>query len=214
VGDKVVLFLDYQNIYRRARDAFFSHGVDPHWRGQISPIKLGLLLVERSPFDRELLGVRVYRGLPSNSRDKLGYAAARKQIAHWQEDSRVSVVVHPLRYPNGWPNSHREGEKPTEKGIDVSLAIDFVTMAVRNEYDIGILFSADTDLKPALKFVDGSEMSATGEVAAWRRSPSRDVSNPIKQQRLSLGDNKPFCHWLDSADYMMVSDEVDYNRSR
>ena len=210
--DKVVLFLDYQNIYRRARDAFFSHEVDPHWRGQVNPIKLGLLLVARSPFNRELLGVRVYRGLPSNSRDKVGYAAARRQIARWQEDSRVSVIAHPLRYPNGWPKSHKEGEKPKEKGIDVSLAIDFVTMAVRNEYDVGILFSADTDLKPALKFVDGSATGAIGEVAAWRRSTFRDASNRINQQRISLGDNKPFCHWLDRSDYISASDEVDYSR--
>lgn len=124
----------------------------------------------------------------------------------------MSVIAHPLRYPNGWPKSHKEGEKPKEKGIDVSLAIDFVTMAVRNEYDVGILFSADTDLKPALKFVDGSATGAIGEVAAWRRSTFRDASNRINQQRISLGDNKPFCHWLDRSDYISASDEVDYSR--
>lgn len=211
MADRVVVFLDYQNIYRRARDAFFSHEIDRHWCGQISPIKLGQLLVERSPYERVLAGVRVYRGMPSNSRDSVGYAAARKQIANWRTDSRVEVLAHSLRYPPGWPDTHRDGEKPREKGIDVSLAIDFVTMAVQERYDVGILFSVDTDLKPALQFVNGSGFNASGEVAAWRKPELIDPSIQVNQQRLSLGGNRPFCHWLDFSDYAAIKDEVDYN---
>jgi hypothetical protein len=38
----------------------------------------------------------------------------------------VTVTTRTLRYPSNWP-----AEKPQEKDIDVSLAIDFVVMAAR-----------------------------------------------------------------------------------
>jgi uncharacterized LabA/DUF88 family protein len=55
--------------------------------------------------------------------------------------------------PYGWPNSHQAGEKPQEKGIDVALAIDFVSMAVAGDFEVGVLMSTDTDLTPALEEV-------------------------------------------------------------
>lgn len=72
-----------------------------------------------------------------------------------------------LPTPHGWPDRSQPGEKPREKGIDVALAIDFVTMAVRGEYDVGILFSTDTDLKPALEAVAQLGTGVRAEVAAW-----------------------------------------------
>ena len=35
----------------------------------------------------------------------------------------------------------------------MALALDFVAMAMRGEYEVGILMSTDTDLKPALELV-------------------------------------------------------------
>ena len=204
MADRVVLFIDYQNVYRRARELFFDHATDRHWCGQISPLKLGTLLVDRSPFDRVLHQVRVYRGLPGASQDPKAYAAARKQMSDWELDHRVKVIQRPLRYPHGWPNNHASGARPGEKGIDVALAIDFAAMAVPSEYEAGILFSVDTDLKPALEFVSDPSMRARSEVAAWR--------DPVDYpRRLSLGSNKPYCHWLNEQDYNRVCDHVDYN---
>jgi len=38
-----------------------------------------------------------------------------------------------------------------EKGVDVRLAVDIVTMAQAKQYDIGIVISSDTDLIPAMQ---------------------------------------------------------------
>ena len=49
-------------------------------------------------------------------------------------------------------------------------------MAVRKEYDVGILMSTDTDLKPALETV-AQLTTSTGprpEAAAWREKDLRD----------------------------------------
>ncbi|MGH7745528.1 MAG: NYN domain-containing protein, partial [Candidatus Dormibacteria bacterium] len=64
MADRVVVFVDYQNVYRLARSTFHDHALDPHWCGQVDPVKLALHLVSDSPFDRELTQVRIYRGQP------------------------------------------------------------------------------------------------------------------------------------------------------
>ena len=198
--DRVMVFLDYQNVYMAARHAFYpSPAAIPHWEGQVDPLALGQLLAERSPFDRTLVGVHIYRGVPDSTKDPKGYGACMRQIASWSRSEEVRVVARPLRYPHGWP-----GKKPEEKGIDVSIAVDFVLMAAQREYDVGILMSADTDLKPALEAVV-SLGSARVEVAAWSNQYGHS-------KRLAIKSTRIWCHWLDRGDYTAVLDQRDYTR--
>jgi uncharacterized LabA/DUF88 family protein len=198
VTRRTVLFLDYQNVYQRARDAFHQP-TDPSPSGQIDPIKLGRLLIGRDP-GRELTEVRVYRGQPDASKDPKGYGANRRQVAAW-EQAGATVIHRPLRYPFGWPR-----ERPEEKGIDVILALDFVTMAARGDYEVGILMSTDTDLKPALEEVValGSNRNPHCEVAAWSAPGAHS-------RRLSIRGAHVWCHWLGPDDYKQVADPTDYN---
>jgi hypothetical protein len=69
--------------------------------------------------------------------------------------------------------NYRDPSEPKEKGIDVLLAIDFVMMAMRREYDIGVLCSADTDLVPTLEAV----VTLKGE-AGYRERHREGVVNP------------------------------------
>ena len=86
MSKRVVLFVDYQNIYRRARELFHDHRPSPHWEGQVYPDALGRLIVgmSRDP-DRVLHQARVYRGLPDSTKDPKGYGAASRQIAAWKK---------------------------------------------------------------------------------------------------------------------------------
>ena len=86
----------------------------------------------------------MYRGRPDATKDPKGYAANRKQSVAWTRQPQTELITRTLRYPATWLNEPAE-----EKGIDVALAIDMVTMAVHGEYDVGILMSLDADLKPA-----------------------------------------------------------------
>ena len=131
--DRVVVFVDYQNVYMSARQAFHpSPWAIPHWEGQIDPLALGQLIVRRSPFDRKIVGVRMYRGIPDSTKDPKGHGACLRHIAAWSKSEAIEVVARPLRYPAGWPK-----KKPKEKGVDVALAVDFVLMAVRQDYEVG-----------------------------------------------------------------------------
>ena len=198
---RVVVFLDYQNVYRRARDGFFQP-LDPSQRGQVSPTALGQLICGRGVGDRTLAGVRVYRGQPDSLRDPTGYGANSRQCAAWSADPLTTVVVRTLRYPFNWP-----AERAQEKGIDVALAIDFVMMAIRGEYDIGVLMSTDTDLKPALEAIigmAGGNYYPRCELAAWSVPGGHS-------RRLSVSGERIWCHWLSRDDYLAIADNTDYN---
>ncbi len=161
---RLVVFLDYQNVYGGARQAFHSYHA-PYTEGQIDPVKLAELLAPRGIGSRELTEIRIYRGRPDSTRDPKGYGANLRQCSLWERsDPRVRVITRILRYPQNWPQEPAE-----EKGVDVALAIDVVTMAIRGEYDVAIVMSTDTDIKPALEAVTslGGNPYPRCEVAAW-----------------------------------------------
>lgn len=120
-------------------------------------------------------------------------------MAAWSRSGIVETITRTLQYSAHWPSV-----KPVEKGIDVSLALDFALMAYRGEYDVGILMSTDTDLVPALEAV-AQLGSARVEVAAWS-SPGRS------RRRLTIKRRKLWCHWLDDSEYRRVRDKRDYTR--
>ena len=199
---RLVLFIDYQNIFNGARECFHSR-VGPSTAGQFNPLELGELVVSRGIGERELQEVRVYRGRPDSLKDPKTYGANLRQSEAQVRAGRgkVKVLARTLRYPSDWPKTPAQ-----EKGVDVALAVDFVQMAVFGEYDVGVIMSTDTDLKPALEAVLRlpSVTRPTCEVAAW--------ANPGGHaRRLSIPSTRIWCHWLDRADYLSVVDATDYN---
>jgi uncharacterized LabA/DUF88 family protein len=191
---RFVLFVDYQNAYMQARRCFAREASRPS-AGQFRPAALGELVGARLGI--ELHQVRVYRGLPHAVRDPRSFTAADRQISAWQRNERVAVVTRPLRYRGSLP--------PEEKGIDVRLAVDFVAMALRGEYDVGVLMSHDTDLVPALEAVLDVAPAARVEVAAW--APTHGRVN-----RLRIPGRRLWCHYLAAADYAALADGRNYAR--
>lgn len=197
---RLVLFIDAQNTYRSAREAFFTRN-SPSSHGQFNPRRVAELVAKRSrPSGAEcvLHDVRVYTGQPDLNRDPRTHAAHMRQCDAW-EASGVRIISRPLRYPRGWP-----AERAQEKGVDIALAIDFVAMAIEREYDVGVIMSTDTDLRPALEFTSKRPEVRQAAVAAWR--------GPGRRQRLAISGANIWCHWLDRDDYDAVADPVSYAR--
>jgi hypothetical protein len=200
---RVCVFLDWQNVYHCARESFdLTRG--PATAGQVDPVALGRLLVARIPHG-VLTEVRIYRGRPSRRRDPRSFAAFRRQTEAWRRTGGlVSVIARDLRYLGDWPARRAE-----EKGIDVALAVDFVLMAARGDYDVGVLFSSDTDLVPALEAVielRPGEMPAC-EAAAWAPPAGRARVLSVRHAQLRQ-------HLLKQLDFQAVADETDYARGR
>lgn len=196
---RLAVFIDYQNAYRGARDAFGADRFDHHIVGQFDPLKLARLIATLHPSYqgaklRKLVQVQIYRGIPSSTRDPTGYAAARKQHARWQSlasqhGPQIEVCTRPLDY---------RGNQVREKGIDVLLALDLAFGAANSEFDVLVLFSGDSDLLPALERAHSAGVAC--EVATWvgggRQQPRRSY---IKWE-----------HRLAERDYDQVHDSFDY----
>ena len=110
--DRLAVYIDYQNAYRGARQAFGSES-DHHTVGQFDPMRVAKAIAQRKPNYpgaklRTLVEVRIYRGLPGSTRDPRGYAAARKQTASWRgaigpNGLRADILLRPIAYGAGGP---------------------------------------------------------------------------------------------------------------
>lgn len=198
-SERLVLFIDAQNFYHGARQAFFNES-DWHVCGQFKPLELGQLICSRAPVGKTRLlhQVLVYTGRPDSEKEPSTYAAHMRQCAAWEKVD-ATVIHRTLRYPSDWPNS-----KAQQKGIDVALAIDFVAFAIDDKYDVGVIASTDSDLKPALEFVHRRHGTVRCiEVAAWKSA--------VAPKRLSIPGAHIWCYWLDKSDYDSVADLTGYN---
>lgn len=204
MSQRVVVFLDFQNVYHRAREAFCARDAAAR-ESQVDPFALGRLLAGRVPNGR-LAGVRVYRGRPSQRRGARSYSAHQRQSARQVSRGQglVTVIARDVRYPPDWP-----ARSAQEKGIDVALAVDLVMMVANRECDVGILFSSDTDRVPALEAVvalrPGSPPAC--ELAAWAAPGMRPRTLSVRGVRLRR-------HLLSEADYRLVADPTDFTQAR
>jgi hypothetical protein len=202
---RVIVFIDAQNAYHGIRRAFFDDTSDPNYVGNFQPLALGHLLASRATTSfsgaaRVLKEVRIYRGLPDSRKDGKGYAVSSRQFGSWGSDPLVHVFTRPLRYPRGWP-----AQRPEEKGIDVRLAIDFLAMAIRREYEVGIIVSQDQDLLPALEAVCDLNLPIACEVVTWASAPNTGY-------RLRVPGRNLWCHYLSGNDFDAIEDRKDYGR--
>lgn len=105
----------------------------------------------------------------------------------------MTVYQRPLQYING--------QRPTEKGIDIALAVDLVVAGYSGAFDRAIVCSADTDLIPAIEAVlDHGGLQV--EVAGWREN--------LYGQRIWIPGRDLPCHWLYRDNYHAVHDSTDY----
>ena len=194
-ADRVVVFMDYQNVHGWARRQF--HPVNSAAAvGHIDPLRLAQLLVTRRRRPSTLHGVRIYRGRPSPAHQSTAAAANDRQTSDWERSSLVTVIRRPLRYPIDWPVT-----PAAEKGIDVALAIDLVTLGMDKAYDAAILFSSDTDLLPAVETIIQRQLGHI-ELATW--SGARRLRFPNSQL--------PWCHFVTEAEYQTIEDHTDYTK--
>lgn len=210
MAERVVVYFDWQNIYKRARESF-GYDNAPAYKGQADPIDLAELLVERHAANLEvaceLTQIRIYRGRPTQQHDARGYAAFQRQAARWGRNNKVRARFNDLRYPGDWGDPACT-TAPREKGIDVALAVDLVSMSYNGEMDVAIVMSADYDLVPAIEEVvhrrRHRDLGPLVSVASWKAEQN---GRPL---RIRLQNDPLWCHWLSEQDYWSVSDETDY----
>jgi uncharacterized LabA/DUF88 family protein len=132
---RAVVFVDGQNLFNAAKEAFGYHF--PNYNIQC--------LAETACNARHwnLVQVRFYTGVPDPSDDAAKNAFWTAKLAAMGRQG-IKVYSRALRYrnktvklPGGKSHTFLHGE---EKGIDVRIAIDVIAMAVRNDYDVAVVF--------------------------------------------------------------------------
>lgn len=201
---RVAVFIDYQNVYKGARSAFGYEDSTDFTHGQVFPRRLGIVVTDRGRAidpERVLEKVVVFRGEPSGLHSPRGLAACQRQTRFWNAQNLVTAVTRPLKYyPNAWDSRGNVTDWiAREKGIDVLIALAMVVGAIRDEFDVAVVCSADSDLAPAVEQV--REFGKRCEVFGWRSKTWRS--------RLSVTPNV-WCHWLDRTDYGRLYDGTDY----
>ncbi len=194
------VLLDWQNIYSCARDAFGLRD-SPGVEGNVYPLKLARQLATgqdpQTGQDRRLQEIRIYRGKPDGAKEPSWYRAWQSQTAAWTKEcgSMLTPRYRDLRERHGvW----------IEKGVDVSLAIDLVAIAFREDADRVVVVSSDTDLEPALELVTELRGEGFAEVAGWDGSADSAAILSVAGVRQ---------HRLTKTDYDRLRDGSDYNLS-
>ncbi len=138
---RTVAFFDGQNLYHVAKLAFgYTY---PNY----DPLKLAADICKQEGW--RLSQVRFYTGVPDRADNAFWHHFWTAKTAQMGRQG-VKVYTRALRYrnktielPDGSKHVYRDGD---EKGIDVRLAVDVISLGHRTEYDVALIFSQDQDL--------------------------------------------------------------------
>lgn len=194
---RVHAFVDGQNLFYGVKTCF---GYEfPNF----DILKLAEEVVFASGFERELMQVHFYTGMHKRSKNKFWHDFWTKKLTAMRGQG-VRVVTIPLMYvrlqtPAGTL------EKGMEKGIDLRIGLDLVRLARKNEYDVALIFSQDTDLAEAV-----------GEIRELRRELHRWILVESAFPSVGVQKGVPGTQWrpFDKALYERCLDPTDYRPPR
>lgn len=200
---KAVAFFDGQNLFHCAKAAFgyTFPNYDP----------LALARVVCADAGWECSGVRFYTGVPDVTDNPFWnhfWTAKGAQMGR----QGVYVYTRSLRYrnkvvklPDGSTFSFLDGD---EKGIDVRIALDVISLAHKKAYDVALLFCRDQDLS---EVADEIRVIAQ-EQRRWLKIASAFPYSPAV--RKVAGIDKTDWIKIDRATYDRALDRRDYRPKR
>ena len=196
---RVIAFFDGQNLFHAARKAFgYSF---PNY----DPLALAAAVATRQGW--ELAEVRFYTGVPEAEDDPFWHHFWTHKLA---QTGRRGVVVYSrslvyrnrvVRLSDGSERSQLVGE---EKGIDVRLAVDVVSLAWRRAFDVALIFSQDQDLSEVAREI----RDIAQRQDRWIKIASAFPVSPVTPNRKGINwtdwipiDRETYDACLDPRDY-------------
>jgi uncharacterized LabA/DUF88 family protein len=194
---KAIAFFDGQNLFHAVKQSFgYTY---PNY----DPVKLAAAVCQQQGW--QLVETRFYTGVPDAADDARWHRFWKKKLGSL---GRRGVVVYArqLRYrmkhvtlPDGSVHQFRAGE---EKGIDVRIAIDVISLAHRKAYDVAVIFSQDQDLSEAAEEI----RQLAREQGRWIKIASAYPAGAYNRR----GINKTDWITIDRATYDACRDPRDY----
>jgi uncharacterized LabA/DUF88 family protein len=211
---RAIVFIDGQNLFKATERAF------GHRHPLYDPLKLAPFMCRKLGWN--LAEIRLYTGIPPVDKSPFWHFFwARKKT----QMARRGVICntrpthyrpHKFRLPDG--TEHFE-TVPEEKGIDVWLAVDLISLAHDKKYDSAIIFSQDQDLCPAVdevKKIAVKQSRWIKLVSAYPLSHRVEFRMGIKNTDYEPIDEDTFNTCLDTFDYVghAAEDAKKYHGSR
>lgn len=196
---RCVSFIDGQNLFFSARDAFgYTH---PNYNVKALAEEIATANQWQS------VQVRFYTGIPDHSDSTKWHSFWTKKLLAMSRQG-VHVFSRPLRYrnkrielPDGTIHTYLTRE---EKGIDVRIALDVIRMAHRQEYDVALIFSQDQDLSE----VAAEIRTISREQRRWIKAACAFPTSPTTRNIRGI-DKTDWIH-IDRATYDSCIDPRDY----
>lgn len=195
---RAMAFFDGQNLFQHAKKAF------GHYHPNYDPIKLHAKVCADNGWAPNL--VRFYTGVPDATHNQMwaGYWA-RRVLA--MKRAGIHVTTRPLRYRTEEiqvDGSMTVVVTPQEKGIDVRLALDLVSCALSEQFDVAVIYSQDQDLCEAVQEIKaiGKKLNRMFEIAsAFPFGPKASVKRGIDKTTWIKIDEASYNACLDPYDY-------------
>lgn len=157
--NRVMMFYDLENfrqgLLKRDSERFYEFG-----RVQYTIIKLLKNIIKIDCDNSDIVRTYVYTGEYTKEiinkikqekdkqkfLDKItkNYEGQQKFLKKARQFNFFEMRTYPLKYENG---------RIFQKGVDVQIAVDFVTHAFRDNFDVAVICSGDIDLLESLKIV-------------------------------------------------------------
>ena len=199
-AERALLFIDGSNFYHHARDIGISTG-NLDYR----------ILAHKLILDRQLVGIRYYVGKISGDLSRIrSQEKFLDRIRSQGVEIFLGRIERRMLDPDDNPliqrlksliaanrtdmndsilnalNALCETRQPqyTEKRVDVSIAVDMVTMAHRDQYDAAYLLSADGDFVPAVEVVKaaGKKVFAASPFVGYELKRAVHAFIPLKAE--------------------------------
>lgn len=194
---KLMIFIDAEHVTKTCRenDKYLN---DINWKR----------LIEKITRDRELIRCYYYTAL--NENNKKDYESTKKYHAAIKQN----ILPHTIEFRLG-KLKPRENGGSEQKGVDVKLAIDMLTKAFRNQYDVAAVVTGDLDFKDLIEEVKNSGKKV--ELYYMERRPNKidadllhaaDISAMIKYSDISVEQNKSA-----PAKVTAAADKPEYEKS-
>ncbi|MBI4922760.1 MAG: NYN domain-containing protein [Devosia nanyangense] len=200
---RAVCFFDGQNLFHSAKAAF------GYTFPNFDPLKLSKLVCRQQGW--ELVQARFYTGVPDAADKPFWHHFWTAKGAQMGREG-VHLFTRPLVYrtkkidlPDGTQHTFLDGD---EKGIDVRLALDVISLANTRVYDVAVVFSRDQDLSEVaeeIRVISKLQARFIKIVTAYPYSPV------VKSYR---GVNKTDWLRIEKADYDTCIDTRDYRPKR
>lgn len=143
---RVMIFVDGSNIWHSMERFQAGYKVDY------------FKLVSELKEDRDLIRTYYYAS------SKVPPVQSQTDFYERLMDGGFRVVTKPLK---------GHGHDKKEKGVDVALVTDFLSLGYKKAYDVGIIVSGDQDYVEAIKKVQ--DLGITVEVAAFANSVGKEL---------------------------------------